>query len=120
MPDTAATADAAAALLAAAADQGPGDTLRIVLLASIVGGVLLAWFLLRGYRTDGTDDAGGGNGAAGAAVTAKPGATDGVSRGDAAAGTDTAAGDAAAGTDTAARTDANAGAGGNTERDANA
>ncbi|MFF6830565.1 hypothetical protein ACFY84_01685 [Streptomyces sp. NPDC012438] len=117
MPDTAATADAAAALLAAAADQGPGDTLRIVLLASIVGGVLLAWFLLRGYRTD---DAGGRDGAAGAAVTAKPGATDGVSRGDAAAGTDTAAGDAAASTDTAARTDATAGAGGNTERDANA
>ncbi|MFI9624683.1 hypothetical protein [Streptomyces sp. NPDC052042] len=45
------------ALLAAASeDQGPGDTLRIVLLASLVGGVLLAWFLLRGYRNDGDDD----------------------------------------------------------------
>ncbi|MFE0647901.1 hypothetical protein ACFVZH_04810 [Streptomyces sp. NPDC059534] len=54
MPDT---TDAAAALLADAAAQGPGDTLRIVLLVSIVGGVLLAWFLLRGYRTDDTDAA---------------------------------------------------------------
>ncbi|WP_432087045.1 hypothetical protein [Streptomyces sp. bgisy095] len=103
MPDTAATADAAAALLAAAADQGPGDTLRIVLLASIVGGVLLAWFLLRGYRTDGTDDTGGGDGAV------VPGGTDGVSGGDGSAGTDTTAG-----------ADATAGAGGNAERDANA
>ncbi|CAM5532834.1 hypothetical protein GCM10010222_24030 [Streptomyces tanashiensis] len=51
MPDT---ADAAAGLLAAAAQQGLGDTLRIVLLASIVGGALLAWLLLRGYRSDDT------------------------------------------------------------------
>ncbi|MGW9449480.1 hypothetical protein [Streptomyces sp. NPDC055632] len=102
MPDTAATADAAAALLAAA-DQGPGDTLRIVLLVSIVGGVLLAWFLLRGYRTDGTDDTGGRDAAAGT------GGTDGVGRGDATAATGTTAG-----------TDATAGPGGNTERDANA
>ncbi|MFB7515098.1 hypothetical protein [Streptomyces sp. NPDC056144] len=55
MPDT---ADVTATLLAAAADQGPGNTLRIVLLVSIVGGALLAWFLLRGYRNDadGADD----------------------------------------------------------------
>ncbi|NML49131.1 hypothetical protein HHL19_01985 [Streptomyces sp. R302] len=48
MPDI---AEAAAALtgIAAAAQQGPGDTLRIVLLVSMVGGALLAWFLLRGY-----------------------------------------------------------------------
>ncbi|KQX17014.1 hypothetical protein ASC82_01885 [Streptomyces sp. Root431] len=52
MPDT---IDAAAALLAEAAPEGLGDTLRIVLLASLVGGVLLAWFLLRGYRTEDTD-----------------------------------------------------------------
>ncbi|MFE1902599.1 hypothetical protein ACFW96_02880 [Streptomyces gardneri] len=51
MPDT---IDATAALLAAAAPEGPGNTLRIVLLVSIVGAVLLAWFLLRGYRTDDT------------------------------------------------------------------
>ncbi|MFF3604547.1 hypothetical protein [Streptomyces sp. NPDC002463] len=57
MPDT---VDTAATLLAAAAQQGPGDTLRILLLVSIVGGALLAWFLLRGYRSDGTDDADGG------------------------------------------------------------
>ncbi|MGA5493002.1 hypothetical protein ACPCSP_01360 [Streptomyces cinereoruber] len=65
MPDTAAATADVAALLAAAADQGPGDTLRIVLLASIVGGVLLAWFLLRGYRTDDTDAPGGEDGTAG-------------------------------------------------------
>ncbi|KOX21211.1 MULTISPECIES: hypothetical protein [unclassified Streptomyces] len=63
MPDTAATADAAAVLLAAPAGQGLGDTLRIVLLASLVGGVLLAWFLLRGYRTDDTGDTDGVDGA---------------------------------------------------------
>jgi len=46
---------ASTTLLAAAASgqQGPGDVLRIVLLVCLVGGVLLAWFLLRGY--------GGGN-----------------------------------------------------------
>ncbi|MFF6904700.1 hypothetical protein ACFY9Q_02005 [Streptomyces sp. NPDC012389] len=46
-----------AVLLAAVSDQqGPGTTLRIVLLASIVGAVLLAWFLLRGYRDNGDND----------------------------------------------------------------
>ncbi|MFE3514207.1 hypothetical protein [Streptomyces sp. NPDC059166] len=37
-------------------DQGPGDTLRIVLLVSLVGAALLAWFLLRGYRNDDDND----------------------------------------------------------------
>ncbi|MFF9338305.1 MULTISPECIES: hypothetical protein [unclassified Streptomyces] len=50
MPDTAA-ATAALTEIAAAAQQGPGDTLRIVLLVSMIGGALLAWFLLRGYRS---------------------------------------------------------------------
>ncbi|MFF9348309.1 hypothetical protein [Streptomyces sp. NPDC014734] len=46
------------ALLAAASkDQGPGATLRIVLLASLIGAGLLAWFLLRGYRSDDNNDA---------------------------------------------------------------
>jgi hypothetical protein len=46
-----------AVLLAAVSDgQGPGATLRIVLLASIVGAVLLAWFLLRGYRDHDDND----------------------------------------------------------------
>ncbi|WP_328910118.1 hypothetical protein OG230_11730 [Streptomyces sp. NBC_00234] len=46
-----------AALLAAASeDQGMGDTLRIVLLVSIVGAALLAWFLLRGYGNDDNND----------------------------------------------------------------
>ncbi|MGW8886833.1 hypothetical protein [Streptomyces sp. NPDC055749] len=45
------------ALLAAASeDQGPGETLRIVLIVSIVGAVLLAWFLLRGYANDDNND----------------------------------------------------------------
>ncbi|WP_326697443.1 hypothetical protein OG909_08940 [Streptomyces sp. NBC_01754] len=46
-----------AALLAAASDdQGPGDTLRVVLLVSLLGAGLLAWFLLRGYRNDDSND----------------------------------------------------------------
>lgn len=45
------------ALLAAASeDQGPGNTLRIVLLASLVGADLLGWLLLRGYRNDDNND----------------------------------------------------------------
>lgn len=45
------------ALLAAASeDQGLGNTLRIVLLTSLVGAVLLGWFLLRGYRDDDNND----------------------------------------------------------------
>ncbi|MDI3421023.1 hypothetical protein [Streptomyces luteolus] len=40
----------------AAEDQGPGNTLRIVLVASLVGAALLAWLLLRGYRRDADDD----------------------------------------------------------------
>ena len=43
-------------LAAASSDQGPGATLRIVLLVSIVGAVLLAWFLLRGYRNNDDTD----------------------------------------------------------------
>ncbi|MFI5629039.1 hypothetical protein ACIA8E_06595 [Streptomyces sp. NPDC051664] len=45
------------ALLAAGSeDQGPGNTLRIVLLAALIGAALLAWFLLRGYRNDDNND----------------------------------------------------------------
>ncbi|MER7620113.1 hypothetical protein [Streptomyces sp. NPDC126503] len=56
MPDTGQTTDLAATLLGlAAAQEGPGDTLRVVLLVSLVGGALLAWFLLRGYGRDDTD-----------------------------------------------------------------
>ncbi|MGC5342531.1 hypothetical protein ACPXCE_07610 [Streptomyces sp. DT24] len=45
------------ALIAAASDsQGPGNTVRIVLVASIVGAVLLGWFLLRGYRNNDDND----------------------------------------------------------------
>ncbi|MEV8452181.1 hypothetical protein AB0467_04980 [Streptomyces sp. NPDC052095] len=45
------------ALLAAASGaQGPGSTLRIALLVSLVGAVLLGWFLLRGYRNNDDND----------------------------------------------------------------
>ncbi|MER5972355.1 hypothetical protein ABT112_21885 [Streptomyces sp. NPDC002055] len=38
------------AQLAVAADQtGPGVLLRTLIVVSVVGAVLLAWFLLRGY-----------------------------------------------------------------------
>ncbi|MFI6639754.1 hypothetical protein [Streptomyces sp. NPDC050504] len=57
MPDTTTLLSAAAG--PAADQQGPGDTLRIVLLASLVGAALLAWFLLRGYRNG--DDHSGDN-----------------------------------------------------------
>ncbi|MCF3964148.1 hypothetical protein [Streptomyces fuscigenes] len=49
---------AASTLIAAAAasdQQGPGNVLRIVLVVAVVGGVFLAWFLLRGYG-DGNND----------------------------------------------------------------
>jgi len=50
MPDT-------AALLAAVSEQhGAGNTLRLVPISSIVGAALLAWFLLRSYRENGSDD----------------------------------------------------------------
>jgi hypothetical protein len=50
MPDT-------AALVAAASEQqGLGNTLRILLIVSIAGAAVLAWFLLRGYRGNGADD----------------------------------------------------------------
>ncbi|MFI2349462.1 hypothetical protein ACH492_20885 [Streptomyces sp. NPDC019443] len=50
MPDT-------AALFAAASEQqGLGNALRILLIASIAGAAVLAWFLLRGYRGNGADD----------------------------------------------------------------
>ncbi|MFF6869142.1 hypothetical protein [Streptomyces sp. NPDC012450] len=88
MPDTAATADAAAALLAAPAGQGLGDTLRIVLLASLVGGVLLAWFLLRGYRTDDEGDVGGSGDAPGASGADGTDGTDGASGTGGAGGAD--------------------------------
>jgi len=38
---------------AAAADkQWPGNLLRVVLVVMVIGVVLAAWFLLRGYKRD--------------------------------------------------------------------
>ncbi|MFF3393386.1 hypothetical protein ACFYW1_20970 [Streptomyces sp. NPDC002669] len=45
-----------ALLAAASTEQGPGNTLRVVLLVSLVGAALLGWFLLRGYRNDDNND----------------------------------------------------------------
>ncbi|WP_328317452.1 hypothetical protein [Streptomyces sp. NBC_00388] len=42
--------DVTTLLAAATNQQGPGDTLRVLLVVLLVGAVLLAWFLLRGYR----------------------------------------------------------------------
>ncbi|MFE0811455.1 hypothetical protein ACFW4M_15190 [Streptomyces sp. NPDC058794] len=41
--------DLLAAAARAAEQQGPGNLLRIVLIVMVVGCVLTAWFLLRGY-----------------------------------------------------------------------
>jgi hypothetical protein len=35
---------------AAAERQGPGNLLRVVLIVMVLGCVLTAWFLLRGYK----------------------------------------------------------------------
>lgn len=43
-------ADWLAGAATAAEQQGPGNLLRIVLIVMVVGCVLTAWFLLRGYR----------------------------------------------------------------------
>ncbi|MFE9643845.1 hypothetical protein ACFYO0_06815 [Streptomyces sp. NPDC006365] len=36
----------------AAQQQGSGNLLRVVLIVMVVGCVLVAWFLLRGYKRD--------------------------------------------------------------------
>ncbi|MFF1542810.1 hypothetical protein [Streptomyces sp. NPDC058291] len=41
---------AAAWLTEAAQQQGAGNLLRVVLIVMILGCVLTAWFLLRGYK----------------------------------------------------------------------
>ncbi|MFI0898275.1 hypothetical protein [Streptomyces sp. NPDC020983] len=38
--------------LAVSDTQGPGPVMRTVLLVSVVGVALMAWFLLRGYGKD--------------------------------------------------------------------
>ncbi|WP_188114224.1 hypothetical protein [Streptomyces apricus] len=35
-----------------AQQQGAGNLLRVVLIVMVVGSVLAAWFLLRGYKRD--------------------------------------------------------------------
>ncbi|GAA3141432.1 hypothetical protein ACFQ0X_29055 [Streptomyces rectiviolaceus] len=46
----------------AAKEQGAGNLLRVVLIVMVVGCVLVAWFLLRGYRQGADADAERGSG----------------------------------------------------------
>jgi hypothetical protein len=39
-------------VISAASDQGAGNLLRGVLIVGVLGAVFLAWFLLRGYKSD--------------------------------------------------------------------
>jgi hypothetical protein len=39
-------------LAATSKDDGPGALLRTLIIVGVVGAVLLAWFLLRGYKQD--------------------------------------------------------------------
>ncbi|MEV5610267.1 hypothetical protein [Streptomyces sp. NPDC052225] len=43
-------------VISAAAEQGAGNLLRIVLIVGVLGAVFLAWFLLRGYKNDDRGD----------------------------------------------------------------
>ncbi|MEU5953790.1 hypothetical protein [Streptomyces sp. NPDC047525] len=43
----------------AAKEQGAGNLLRIVLIVMVVGCVLMAWFLLRGYKQGADAEPGG-------------------------------------------------------------
>ncbi|GHC42350.1 hypothetical protein [Streptomyces flavofungini] len=78
----------------AAEKQGAGNLLRVVLIVMVVGCVLVAWLLLRGYRQgnaqepgDGSRDAGGGSGNAGDGAVGSGNAGDGaVGSGNAEAG----------------------------------
>lgn len=38
--------------LAVSQSPGPGPVMRTVIVVSVVGSALLAWFVLRGYRND--------------------------------------------------------------------
>ncbi|MFZ3557517.1 MULTISPECIES: hypothetical protein [unclassified Streptomyces] len=39
-------------VISAAGDQGAGNLLRGVLIVGVLGAGFLAWFLLRGYKSD--------------------------------------------------------------------
>ncbi|MEB8344365.1 hypothetical protein [Streptomyces endophyticus] len=39
-------------VISAASDQGAGNLLRTVLIVGVLGAAFLAWFLLRGYKSD--------------------------------------------------------------------
>ncbi|MFD4480684.1 hypothetical protein ACFWPU_31845 [Streptomyces sp. NPDC058471] len=45
----------------AAKEQGAGNLLRVVLIVMVVGCVLVAWFLLRGYRQGADAERGSGD-----------------------------------------------------------
>ncbi|MGW1889077.1 hypothetical protein ACWCP6_02300 [Streptomyces sp. NPDC002004] len=76
------------AVTAAAAKQGPGNLLRVVLVVMIVGVVFAAWFLLRGYRGAGRDGQGGITGQDEESATAQGGGNPGRDGGSATGDTD--------------------------------
>ncbi|MER5441460.1 hypothetical protein [Streptomyces sp. NPDC002790] len=39
-------------VISAASEQGAGNLLRTVLIVGVLGAGFLAWFLLRGYKSD--------------------------------------------------------------------
>jgi hypothetical protein len=52
LPDLSASTVFTGAADAAAKEQGAGNLLRVVLIVMVLGSVLTAWFLLRGYKRD--------------------------------------------------------------------
>lgn len=52
LPDLSASAWFTEAAGVAAKEQGAGNLLRVVLIVMVLGSVLTAWFLLRGYKRD--------------------------------------------------------------------
>ncbi|MGW6060002.1 hypothetical protein [Streptomyces sp. NPDC055189] len=63
----------------AAKEQGAGNLLRVVLIVMVVGCVLVAWFLLRGYRQGADADRSADGAETG---ESRPGASGGDDRAD--------------------------------------
>ncbi|WP_030564018.1 hypothetical protein, partial [Streptomyces aureocirculatus] len=70
----------------AAGKQGPGNLLRVVLIVMVVGCVLVAWLLLRGYRQGSERQGSGGKDAPSAGGGSRDAAVDRAA-GDSAGGT---------------------------------
>ncbi|MWA11084.1 hypothetical protein [Streptomyces sp. BA2] len=66
----------------AAKEQGAGNLLRVVLIVMVVGCVLAAWFLLRGYRQGADADPGTRPGDTAEGGESRPGGGDETDRAD--------------------------------------